>query len=103
MLTRSRRERVGAADRAPHAASQPALENSALSGYAELVCWQLEVRNVSFEKLASFLMIDLPSHDGDLQERQKASIVASRAPGVASCAGRDHHTVSTASAKQRGA
>ena len=87
MLARCQRKRVGAADRAPHAASQPALEHSALGGHAELVSWQVEKRDVSFEKPARFLMIDQPSHDGDLQD-DKSFHRGESGTRVASCAGR---------------
>ncbi len=58
MMAGCGRKRIGAADRAPHAPSQPAFKDSALGGDPETVRWQIEERNVSLEKLARILVID---------------------------------------------
>jgi hypothetical protein len=58
---------ISAADRAPQPATQPAFEDATIGGDAELISWQLEERDVSFQKIARFLVVDQPAHD-DLQD-----------------------------------
>jgi len=63
MIAGRGRKRIGAADRAPQAAAQPAFEDATLGGDAETVRWQREERYVSFQKFARFLVVDQPSHN----------------------------------------
>jgi hypothetical protein len=58
---------ISAADRAPQPATQPAFEDATIGGDAELISWQLEERDVSYQKIARFLVVDQPAHD-DLQD-----------------------------------
>ena len=67
MMARCGGKRIGATDRAPHAPSQPAFEDTALGSDPKAVSWQIEERDVSFEKPARFLVIDQPVHDDSLQ------------------------------------
>ena len=66
MIAGRGRKRISAADRAPQPATQPAFEDATLGGDAEPVRWQFEERDVSFQKIARFLVVDQPTHD-DLQ------------------------------------
>jgi hypothetical protein len=63
MIAGRGRESISAANRAPEAATQPAFEDATLGSDAEAVRWQCEERNVSFQKLARFLVVDQPIHD----------------------------------------
>jgi hypothetical protein len=66
MIAGSGRKRISAADRAPQPTAQPAFEHATLGGDPETIRWQHKQRDVSFQKLARFLMVDQPSHS-DLQ------------------------------------
>ncbi len=63
MIPRRGRKRIGAADRAPQPATQPTLEDATFGGDAEAVRWQPEEPDVSFQKVARFLVVDQPSHN----------------------------------------
>jgi hypothetical protein len=93
MFTGCRHERICATDRCPQSSSQPTFEDPPLGGDAKAVRWQREEPDVSFEKISRFLVVDQPTHDGDLRER-RASTAARRAQAVVSCAGQDHHSAS---------
>ena len=67
MIAECRPKSICAADRAPQPATQPAFEEAALGGDAETISWQLKERDVSFQKIARFLVVDEPAHD-DLQD-----------------------------------
>jgi hypothetical protein len=63
MIARPRRKCISAADRASQSAAQPAFEDATIGGGAEMVSWQTEERDVSFQKFARFLVVDQPSHN----------------------------------------
>ena len=67
MIADGGRKRISAADRAPQPATQPAFEDATIGGDAEPISWQFEERDVSFQKIARFLVVDQPAHD-DLQD-----------------------------------
>jgi hypothetical protein len=63
MVARHGRKRISATDRASQPAAQPAFEDAVIGGGAEMIRWQTEERDVSFQKFARFLVVDQPSHD----------------------------------------
>jgi hypothetical protein len=63
MIAGRGRERISAANRAPQSATQPAFEDAALGSNPEAVGWQCEERDVSFQKLVCFLVVDQPIHN----------------------------------------
>jgi hypothetical protein len=70
MISGSRHERVGAADRRPYPPSEPALKDTPLRRHPQMIDGQLQARQIQIEKLLRFRVIDLPALDGDLQRPQ---------------------------------
>ncbi len=76
---------------------------AAVGGNAEAVCWQFEERDVSFEKLARFLVIDQPGHDGDLQGRENLHRGKSGTEGGFVCGAQSSYRICLVNRGNRGA
>ena len=75
MIAGRGRKRISAANRASQSPAQPSFEDATLGRDAETIRWQPEKRDVSFQKLARFLMVDQPFHSdlpgGGLSPRRR--------------------------------
>jgi CheY-like chemotaxis protein len=71
MLAGSWRVRVGASDRRPHPAAEPAFKNPSLGRNAKSIDRQIEKRQIPFEKLLCLRVIDLRNQEGELPGRHQ--------------------------------
>jgi hypothetical protein len=69
MMVRLRKVCIRAANRRAYTPTEPAFKNTPLRGDPKTIHRQAQERDIPFEKLVSFHVIDVPTHEGDLPGR----------------------------------